>query len=144
VLARKASQRRPPRQGRHPLLGGTVPIRSAAPTSELGMHPIATARTRAWGRIIRRHVLVPFGESDAMADATLRFLTDPVFQMETRRRAQQTAVRMDLETLRDTPPASRVGALTFIFAPPEIRPRRAPGDDGIDVDNLISDGFSVS
>ena len=34
-----------------------------------------------------RGLLVPFGESKAMADATLRFLTDPVFQMETRRRA---------------------------------------------------------
>ena len=34
-----------------------------------------------------RGLLVPFGESDAMADATLRFLTDRLFQMETRRRA---------------------------------------------------------
>jgi hypothetical protein len=58
------------------------------------MHPIATARTRAWGRIIRRHVLVPFGESDAMADATLRFLTDPLFQLETGRRAYHYAKPM--------------------------------------------------
>ena len=36
-----------------------------------------------------RGLLVPFGESDAMADATLRFLTDTAFQMETRRRAYQ-------------------------------------------------------
>jgi glycosyltransferase involved in cell wall biosynthesis len=34
-----------------------------------------------------RGLLVPFGQSHAMADATLRFLTDPVFQMETRRKA---------------------------------------------------------
>ena len=41
-----------------------------------------------------RGLLVPFGESDAMADATLRFLTDPVFQMETRRRAYRYAKPM--------------------------------------------------
>ena len=41
-----------------------------------------------------RGLLVPFGESDAMADATLRFLTDPAFQMETRRRAYQYAKPM--------------------------------------------------
>jgi glycosyltransferase involved in cell wall biosynthesis len=41
-----------------------------------------------------RGVLVPFGESDAMADATLRFLTDPLFQMETRRRAYRYAKPM--------------------------------------------------
>ena len=41
-----------------------------------------------------RGLLVPFGESDAMADATLRFLTDPVFQMETRRRAYHYAKPM--------------------------------------------------
>ena len=38
-----------------------------------------------------RGLLVPFGQSDAMADATLRFLSDPVFQVETRRRAYQYA-----------------------------------------------------
>ena len=37
---------------------------------------------------------MPFGESEAMADATLRFLTDPVFQMETRRRAYRYATPM--------------------------------------------------
>jgi glycosyltransferase involved in cell wall biosynthesis len=34
-----------------------------------------------------RGLLVPFGQSDAMAEATLRFLTDTAFQTETRRRA---------------------------------------------------------
>jgi glycosyltransferase involved in cell wall biosynthesis len=38
-----------------------------------------------------RGLLVPFGESDAMADATLRFLSDTAFQVETRRRAYQYA-----------------------------------------------------
>jgi glycosyltransferase involved in cell wall biosynthesis len=41
-----------------------------------------------------RGMLVPFGESGAMADATLRFLTDTAFQRETRRRAFQYAKPM--------------------------------------------------
>ncbi|MDZ7617149.1 MAG: glycosyltransferase family 4 protein [Patescibacteria group bacterium] len=39
----------------------------------------------------RRGVLVPFGGSNAMADAAIHFLTDPGFQMETRRRAYRYA-----------------------------------------------------
>ena len=38
-----------------------------------------------------RGLLVPFGESDAMAAATLRFLNETAFQVETRRRAYQYA-----------------------------------------------------
>jgi glycosyltransferase involved in cell wall biosynthesis len=38
-----------------------------------------------------RGLLVPFGRSDAMADATLRLLGDPAFQAGTRRRAYQYA-----------------------------------------------------
>ena len=41
-----------------------------------------------------RGLLVPFDESAAMADATLRFLSDTAFQMETRRRAYQYAEPM--------------------------------------------------
>ena len=41
-----------------------------------------------------RGLLVPFGESDAMADATLRFLSDTAFQVETRRRAYRYAKPM--------------------------------------------------
>jgi glycosyltransferase involved in cell wall biosynthesis len=41
-----------------------------------------------------RGLLVPFGQSHAMADATLRFLTDPEFQMETRRKAYHYAKSM--------------------------------------------------
>ena len=41
-----------------------------------------------------RGLLVPFGQSRAMADATLRFLTDVAFQVETRRRAYQYAMPM--------------------------------------------------
>lgn len=38
-----------------------------------------------------RGLLVPFGQSEAMANATLRFLADIAFQRETRRRAYQYA-----------------------------------------------------
>ena len=38
-----------------------------------------------------RGLLVPFGQSDAMAEATLRFLNDTAFQVETRRKAYQYA-----------------------------------------------------
>lgn len=41
-----------------------------------------------------RGLLVPFGRSDALADATLRFLTDTAFQMETRHRAYHYAKPM--------------------------------------------------
>jgi hypothetical protein len=41
-----------------------------------------------------RGLLVPFGQSNAMADAALRFLTDPAFQMETRRKAYRYAKPM--------------------------------------------------
>ena len=56
-----------------------------------GQHPLPVRR-RSPGR--RARLLVPFGESRAMADATLRFLTDPVFQMETRRKAYRYAKPM--------------------------------------------------
>ena len=41
-----------------------------------------------------RGLLVPFGHSTAMADATLRFFNDVAFQLETRRRAYQYAKPM--------------------------------------------------
>jgi glycosyltransferase involved in cell wall biosynthesis len=41
-----------------------------------------------------RGLLVPFGQSDAMADAALRFLSDAAFQVETRRRAYHYAKPM--------------------------------------------------
>jgi len=41
-----------------------------------------------------RGLLVPFGQSSAMAEATLRFFGDAAFQMETRRKAYQYARQM--------------------------------------------------
>ncbi len=41
-----------------------------------------------------RGLLVPFGESNAMAEAALRFLRDSTFQVQTRRRAYQYAKPM--------------------------------------------------
>ena len=41
-----------------------------------------------------RGLLVPFGDSGAMADATLRFLTDVEFQRETRQKAYRYALPM--------------------------------------------------
>jgi glycosyltransferase involved in cell wall biosynthesis len=41
-----------------------------------------------------RGLLVPFGQSDAMADATLRFFSDTAFQVETRRKAYEYAKPM--------------------------------------------------
>ena len=41
-----------------------------------------------------RGLLVPFGQSRAMAEASLRFLSDTAFQVETRRRAYEYAMPM--------------------------------------------------
>ncbi len=41
-----------------------------------------------------RGLLAPFGDSDAMADATIRFLTDAAFRIQTRRRAYRYAKPM--------------------------------------------------
>ncbi len=70
-----------------------------------------------------RGLLVPFGESLAMADATLRFLTDPVFQMETRRKAYRYAKPMFWPNvgLRYLDFFTRVSARRTAVVPPYYR-----------------------
>jgi glycosyltransferase involved in cell wall biosynthesis len=80
-----------------------------------------------------RGLLVPFGQSDAMADATLRFLTDVPFQMETRRKAYHYAKpmfwpnvgRRYLEFF-----ARVVSASDTTIAPRYHRPSGPPSGDG--------------
>ena len=71
-----------PYPGKDQIASGTW--RMPWPRAGGGQHPYLYAKeVLADGR----GLLVPFGESDAMADATLRFLDGSAFQMETRRKA---------------------------------------------------------